>query len=124
MLAGGPVTERIARNVAGRLADEILLEVDRKQQGIEQERAQPSWYPYSRSDERMLDAEAAVLRTVRAWCCQDKADRYDELVALRAEVIWIGQLVEKAVKALRDRGHGVIASAIERDWPPYLQPRP
>ncbi|MFJ5305603.1 PE-PGRS family protein [Streptomyces sp. NPDC088350] len=114
-LAGWPVTERIARHVAGRLADEILPEVDRKQRDIEQERAQPSWYSYSRRDERKLDAEAAVLRTVRAWCGQDKADRYDELVALRAEVIRLGELVEKAVKALRDRGHGVIASTIERD---------
>ncbi|MFF9174487.1 PE-PGRS family protein [Streptomyces sp. NPDC014793] len=114
-LAGWPVTERIARHVAGRLADEILPEVDRKQQDIEQECAQPSWYSYSRRDERKLDAEAAVLRTVRAWCGQDKADRYDELVALRAEVIRLGELVEKAVKALRDRGHGVIASTIERD---------
>ncbi|WP_055699765.1 hypothetical protein [Streptomyces silaceus] len=114
-LAGWPITERVARLVAGRLADEILPEVDRKQQGIEQERAQSSWYSYSRRDDRKLDAEAAVLRTVRAWCGEDKADRYDELVALRAEVIRLGELVEKAVKALRDRGHGVIASTIERD---------
>ncbi|MFE0794360.1 PE-PGRS family protein [Streptomyces mutabilis] len=114
-LAGWPVSERVARHVAGRLADEILPEVDRKQQAIDQERTQPAWYSHSRRDDRKLDAEAAVLRTVRAWCGQDKADRYDELVALRAEVIRLGELVEKAVKALRDRGHGVIASTIERD---------
>ncbi|MEE1728520.1 PE-PGRS family protein [Streptomyces sp. BE282] len=114
-LAGWPVTERVARRVASRLADEILPEVDRKQQGIEQERAQSSWYSYSRRDDRKLDAESAVLRTVRAWCGEDKADRYNELVALRAEVIRLGELVEKAAKALRDRGHGVIASTIERD---------
>ncbi|MFE9607868.1 hypothetical protein [Streptomyces sp. NPDC006012] len=114
-LAGWPVTERIARHVAERLADEILPEADRKQQDIEQERAQSSWYSYSWRDERKLDAEAAVLRTVRAWCGQDKADRYNELVALRAKVIRLGELVEKAAKALRDRGHGAIASTIERD---------
>ncbi len=114
-LAGWPVTERIARHVAGCLADDILPEVDRKQQGIEQERAQHSRYSWERRDDRKLDAEASVLRTVRTWCGEDKSDRYDELVALRAEVIRLGQLVEKAVKALRDRGHGVIASTIERD---------
>ncbi|WP_267241493.1 PE-PGRS family protein [Streptomyces sp. PR69] len=114
-LVGWPVTERIARHVASRLADDILPEVDRKQQAIDEERTQSSWYSYSRRDDRKLDAEAAVLRTVREWCGQDKADRYDELVALRAEVIRLGQLVERAVKALRDRGHGVIASTIERD---------
>ncbi|WP_416970604.1 PE-PGRS family protein [Streptomyces sp. 4F14] len=114
-LAGWPVTERIARHMAGRLADEILPEVDRKQQNLDQERAQPSRYYYGRRDDRKLDAEAAVLSTVRAWCGEDKAERYDELVALRAEVIRLGELVEKAAKALRDRGHGVIASTIERD---------
>ncbi|MET9931483.1 MULTISPECIES: PE-PGRS family protein [unclassified Streptomyces] len=114
-LVGWPVTERIARHVAGRLADDILPEVDRKQQAIDEERTRASWYSYSRRDGRKLDAEAAVLRTVREWCGQDKAERYDELVALRAEVIRLGQLMERAVKALRDRGHGVIASTIERD---------
>ncbi|MGY3843976.1 PE-PGRS family protein [Streptomyces hydrogenans] len=114
-LAGWPVTERIARLVAGRLADDILPEVDRRQQAIDQERTQSSWYSYSRRDDRKLDAEAAVLRTVRDWCGQDKAERYDELVALREEVVRLGKLVEKSVKALRDRGHGVIASTIEHD---------
>ncbi|AZS73211.1 PE-PGRS family protein [Streptomyces lydicus] len=114
-LAGWPVTERLARHVAGRLADDILPEVDRRQQAVDQERTQSSWYSYSRRDDRKLDEEAAVLRTVREWCGQDKADRYDELVALREEVVRLGKLVEKSVQALRDRGHGVIASTIERD---------
>jgi len=113
--AGWSVTERIARQVARRLAEEILPEVDRKQQAVDEERARPAYYSYQRRDGRKLAAEAAVLRTVREWCGEDKAERYDELVALRAEVIRIGELVEKAVKALRDRGHGVIASTIERD---------
>ncbi|MER7038043.1 PE-PGRS family protein [Streptomyces microflavus] len=115
-LAGWPVTERLARHVADRLADVILPEVDRKQQSLEQERAQSSWYSsYSRRDDRKLDAEAAVLKTVRVWCGVDKSERYDELVALRAEVIRLGQLVERAVTTLRDRGHGFIASTIERE---------
>lgn len=115
-LAGWPVTERVARLVAGRLADDILPEVDRKQQSLEQERAQSSWYSsYSRRDDRKLDAEGTVLRTVRAWCGEDKSERYDELVALRVEVIRLGKLVERAVTTLRDRGHGFIASTIERE---------
>ncbi|MEV1009818.1 PE-PGRS family protein [Streptomyces sp. NPDC049881] len=114
-LAGWPVTERIARHLASRLADEILPELDRRQAAAEQERARSPWYFHGRRDQRTSDAEAAVLRTVREWCGQDKAERYDELVALRAEVLRLGELVEKAVKALRDRGHGVIASTIERD---------
>ncbi|MDI3402865.1 PE-PGRS family protein [Streptomyces cavernicola] len=114
-LAGWPVTERIARHVADHLADGILPEVDRRQQAIDQERTESGWYSYSRRDDRKLDAEAAVLRTVREWCGQDKTERYDELFALREEVVRLGKLIEKSVKALRDRGHGVIASTIERD---------
>ncbi|WP_338931803.1 PE-PGRS family protein [Streptomyces netropsis] len=113
-LVGWPVAERIARQVAQRLAEEVLPEVDRRQQAVDEERARPSWHSYHRRDDRKLDAEAATLRTVREWCGEEKAERYDELVALRAEVLRLGELVEQAVKALRDRGHGVIASTIER----------
>ncbi|MFI6004921.1 PE-PGRS family protein [Streptomyces sp. NPDC051366] len=114
-LAGWPITERIARQVAQRLAEEILPEVDRRQRAMEEERDRSSWYGYQRRDDRKLDAEKEALRTVREWCGQEKAERHDELVALRAEVLRLGELVERAVKALRDRGHGVIASTIERD---------
>ncbi|GLV87098.1 hypothetical protein Slala03_67870 [Streptomyces lavendulae subsp. lavendulae] len=113
-LVGWPVAKRIARQVAQRLAEEVLPEVDRRQQAVDEERARPSWHSYHRRDDRKLDAEAGALRTVREWCGEEKAERYDELVALRAEVLRLGELVEQAVKALRDRGHGVIASTIER----------
>lgn len=113
-LVGWPVAERIARQVAQRLAEEVLPEVERRQQAVDEERARPSWQSYHRRDDRKLDAEVATLRTVREWCGEEKAERYDELVALRAEVLRLGELVEQAVKALRDRGHGVIASTIER----------
>ncbi|MEU3064951.1 PE-PGRS family protein [Streptomyces subrutilus] len=114
-LVGWPITERIARQVAQRLAEEVLPEVDRRQRAMEEERDRSSWYGYQRRDDRKLDAEKEALRTVREWCGQEKAERHDELVALRSEVLRLGELVERAVKALRDRGHGVIASTIERD---------
>ncbi|MFD9568285.1 PE-PGRS family protein [Streptomyces sp. NPDC059982] len=114
-LVGWPITERIARQVTQRLAEEILPEVDQRQRAVEEERDRSSWYGYQRRDDRKLDAEQEALRTVREWCGQEKAERHDELVALRSEVLRLGELVERAVKALRDRGHGVIASTIERD---------
>lgn len=89
--------------------------MDHEQRNLDQERAQPSRYHYGRRDDRKSDLEAAVLRTVRAWCGEGEVERHDEPVALRAEVIRLGELVEKVAKALRDRGHGVIASIIERD---------
>ncbi|MEU9097426.1 PE-PGRS family protein [Streptomyces sp. NPDC048361] len=114
-LVGWPITERIARQVAQLLAEEILPEVDQRIRAMEEERDRSSWYGYQRRDDRMLDAEKEALHTVREWCGQEKAERHDELVALRSEVLRLGELVERAVKALRDRGHGVIASTIERD---------
>ncbi len=114
-LAGWPVTERIARRAAEVLAEEILPEVERRQEALDQERAQPSWQSWNRRDDRKLEAEDAILRTVREWCGQERVERFDELLALRAEVERLGTVIERAVKALRDRGHGVIASTIERD---------
>ncbi|MFE2426563.1 PE-PGRS family protein [Streptomyces sp. NPDC059373] len=115
-LAGWPITERVARHVAEKHAEEILPETDRRQQALAEERARPAWDSWQRRrDDRKLEAEDAVLRTVREWCGQERADRYDELVALRAEVLRLGELVERAVKELRSRGHGVIASTIARD---------
>jgi hypothetical protein len=114
-LAGWPVTERIARRAVEKFADEILPEADRRQQSLEEERAQSAWSSWQRRDDRKLDAEQAVLRLIREWCGEERADRYDELVALRAEVLRLGGLVERAVRSLRERGHGVIASTIERD---------
>lgn len=114
-LTGWPVTERIARRAAERFADEVLPEIDSRQQSLEEERAQSAWHSWQRRDDRKLDAEQAVLRVVREWCGEERADRYDELVALRAEVLRLGGLVERAARSLRERGHGVIASTIERD---------
>lgn len=114
-LVGWPATERLARRAAERFVDEILPEVKNREQALADERAQSQWQSWARRDDRKLDAEQAVLRMVREWCGEERAERYDELVALRAEVIRLGGLVERAVQALRDRGHGVIASTIARD---------
>ncbi|MFJ5121621.1 MULTISPECIES: PE-PGRS family protein [unclassified Kitasatospora] len=114
-LAGWPVTERIARRAAEVLAEDLLPEVERRQEVLDRDRAQPSWQSWNRRDDRKLQAEDDMLRTVREWCGQDRVDRFDELLALRAEVERLGTIVERALKALRDRGHGVIASTIERD---------
>ncbi|WP_030056627.1 MULTISPECIES: hypothetical protein [Streptomyces] len=114
-LAGWPVTERIARRAAEVLAEDILPEVERRQEVLDRERAQPSWQSWNRRDDRKLQAEADVLGTVREWCGHEQVERFDELLALRAEVERLGTIVERALKALRDRGHGVIASTIERD---------
>ncbi len=111
-LCGWSVTERVARKAAEVFAEAVLAEVDERFERLDQERREASWH---RRDDSAIRFDETVLRTARAWCGQEQADRYDELVALREEVVRLGELVERALKALRDRGHGVIASTIERD---------
>ncbi len=113
-IAPWPVTRRLARRVAEKLADEVLQELARRHETL----AQDQYHQYSwnrRFNDKERRAEESLLRALGEWCGQEKAERYDELVALRAEVIRLGELVERATKALRDRGHGVIAATIERD---------
>ena len=55
-----------------------------------------------------------VFALVRSWCGAEAVDRFDELVALRAEVARLGELVERAVDALRKRGAAATAATLER----------
>ncbi|HEX3783664.1 MAG TPA: hypothetical protein VHX38_28710 [Pseudonocardiaceae bacterium] len=52
---------------------------------------------------------------VRHWCGQDAKERYDELVALRAEVVRLGKLAERAISALRAGGNDLQAEELERE---------
>lgn len=113
-IAPWSVTEIVARRLADKLADVVLEEMSRRHEALAQDQNQKfSWNRRLSDKERR--AEEALLKTLGEWCGQDKAERYDELVALRAEVIRLGELVEKATKELRQRGHHVIAATIERD---------
>lgn len=52
---------------------------------------------------------------IRQWCGADAQDRYDELVALRVEVVRLGKLAERAISALRTAGDSPEADAFERE---------
>jgi hypothetical protein len=52
---------------------------------------------------------------VRQWCGQDAKERYDELVALRAEVVRLGKLAERAISAVRAAGDDRQAEELERE---------
>lgn len=112
-LAPWPVTLRLARRVAETIADDVLHEVTRRHEALAEDQRRPSWHRHM--DDKQRHFEESALRLLGEWCGQEKVHRYDELVALRAEVVRLGELVERAAKALRDRGHHVIAATIERD---------
>lgn len=57
----------------------------------------------------------AARELIRRWCGQESRDRYDELRALRGEVVRLGELVERAVAAVRRGGNTREADALERE---------
>lgn len=52
---------------------------------------------------------------VREWCGTEATDHRDELTALRAEVVRIGKLAERAITRLREAGQQHAADDLERE---------
>lgn len=52
---------------------------------------------------------------VRQWCGAEAEERYDELAALRVEVVRLGKLVERAISAVRSAGDVGQADVLERE---------
>jgi hypothetical protein len=106
-----PVMERIAVRVAPLFGDRLLREVA---EAVEKDRVASIYgddHPGSRDWYTPPDRAAAWARRmeplyeqVRRWCGQEQIDRYDELVALRAEVLRVGQIAERAITALEAAG--------------------
>jgi hypothetical protein len=114
--AGLRVIQRVARASAARL----LEEVQREREQLEAEVSRGWYRPPSRDRQQIgpeeeLREREPVHAVVREWCGAAAVDRFDELVALRAEVVRLGSLVERAVQALRKRGAQATAATIERD---------
>jgi hypothetical protein len=113
---GLAVIERIARVFAEELAGEMHREEDRLRSEVTRGWYRShSWKAGEPRGGQALKAREPVFALVRSWCGAGAVDRFDELVALRAEVVRLGQLVERAVDALRKRGAAVTAATIERD---------
>jgi hypothetical protein len=109
------IVERLARKHAGRLLPEIEAE--------ERESREHSRSGYFNGNmfirpETCADTDreyAPARELVRQWCGAEAQDRYDELVALRAEVQRLGKLIERAISAVRKAGDGREATALERE---------
>ncbi|MCA2210564.1 hypothetical protein [Nocardia rosealba] len=114
--------EGIVRRLAGKYADVLLAKMDEE----ERTRRNESRFGYQ-SGKQWISAETCAkvdaememeLRPARElvlqWCGAETADRHDELLALREEVVRLGALIERAVAALR-RGDRSEADSIERE---------
>lgn len=125
VVAAWPAMLTVARRLAERHADDLLARMAREDAKADEEAIHGQWYPGRGGAEGMsispescaaVDAEIGrpVRDLVRQWCGAPARDRFDELVALRAEVIRLGGLVEEAVTQLRRAGCDRPAADLER----------
>lgn len=119
LVAPWPMALAVARQIASACAASILPELERE----EAESRSQALYGYN-SDylrtrgtrkEQPQPGRTKAQELVRDWCGAEPVERFDELVALRAEVVRLGGLIERAVAALRQRGASTTAATIERD---------
>ncbi|MGH9126462.1 MAG: hypothetical protein ACRDZ8_17305 [Acidimicrobiales bacterium] len=111
-----PVMERIAIRLAPVFAERLLREVA---ESVEKDRLASIYgddHPGSRNWYTPPDQAAAWARRmeplydqIRRWCGHEQITRYDELVALRAEVLRVGQVAERAISALEAAGQVKLA---------------
>lgn len=119
LVAPWPMALTVVKKVAGACAEVILPELERE----EAEFRSQALYGYNpgylrargtRKEQSQPDRTKAH-ELVRDWCGGEPVERFDELLALRAEVVRLGGLIERAVTALRQRGASATAATIERD---------
>jgi hypothetical protein len=120
LVAPWPMAMAVARQAAGAYAGAILPELEREERES-RSRALYGWedpgYLRARGNgrEQPEPGRSRVHEMVREWCGAGPVERFDELLALRAEVVRLGGLIERAVTALRQRGASATAATIERD---------
>ncbi len=114
------VSKVILERVARRFADRILPGVEEKERKAQEENR----WGYRSDSGRLIspeicakfDADYKPARDlVRQWCGTEAQERYDELAALRVEVVRLGRLIERAISAVREAGDVRKADDLERE---------
>lgn len=113
LVAVWPAALTAAQRVAARRAEKLQAEmhadeVECRQKAIHgdhrRSRDGRSWFTPPDFFLEQLERDERVHAVVRAWCGVESADRFDELVALRAEVVRLGAIVTRAAEALDRAG--------------------
>jgi len=112
LLCPWAATRTVARRIADKLGEEVLGKaLDQERRLRDHYDSEPSW----RRDDKELRQFERVANVLREWCTGEVVERFDELRALREEVVRLGELVQRAVAELRQRKAHAIAATIERD---------
>lgn len=118
------VALRVLKLVAPLVAEAVLEEVAKKEEKCDQRAMYGEDFELSRGDIRYIPPERCVEydevwrladRVAQEWCGQPAIERHDELLALRDEVIRIGQIAERAIRALEEAGQRASADGLKRD---------
>jgi hypothetical protein len=123
VIAPWPITRVVATTVARQRPDELLRYVAQEEKKAQ--RDSTYGYNYGRRGESHVSAEICaevdeengrpVRDVLRAWCGAEAVDRREELDALRAEVVRLGALTERAITELRRAGRPREAEGLSRE---------
>ena len=134
-VAPWPAALRWAQRACEVLSDTVMRWVDREERDLRDGVVHGRVYRFSRGEpyeippERCaetFDEDYAVLEVLRKWCGAEPLDRFDELKALRDEVVRLNTVVESALASLRRAGLVKEAEALHRQfgYRPGEAPRP
>jgi hypothetical protein len=124
VVAPWPALRTLAQRLAAADSGTLLEHVEREEQGARREAVYGRYYRgrgrgYDHISAEIcaeVDAEYRPARQlVRQWCGAAATDRFDELVALRAEVRRLGAMLEAAAATLRRSGHPREAERLEAE---------
>ncbi|MFG2803663.1 hypothetical protein [Streptomyces pseudovenezuelae] len=125
LTAPWPTTVEVARLLARTRADHLMAVVDKHERQARQDAIYGRYYTgRGKNPGTHISPEicAEVHRSyqpaynlLRQWCGADVVESFEELKALRDEVLRIGQLMEQAIGSLRQAGQTRAADRFERE---------
>lgn len=114
----------LAKDAAPKHANAVLREITKRERKAAHDaiygelmgtrRAKP-WYVPPEVCAEVDARQVPTYALLRKWCGDDAVDRFDELAALRMELLKFGQLVERAISALEEAGLSKIATSLKRE---------
>jgi hypothetical protein len=118
------ITLELARDAAPKHADAVLRDIADKERKAAQHaiygdligtRRSKPWYVSPKVCAEVDARQVPTYALLRQWCGEDAVGRFDELAALRTELLRFGQLIERAISALEEAGLSKIAASLKRE---------
>jgi hypothetical protein len=118
------VTLEVARHAAPLVADRILADVERSETKHRRRALHGDRSKGFDGEEHYMSPEVCLeidekwqerYDLVRQWCGASAVDRHDELVALRDEVLRLGQIADRAIRVLGEVGATEPADELRRE---------